>query len=330
MNQQSREVFPSQSWLTLNWVYTYRYPYEDAIMSYNKSPAKPVLYGEGGYEYCPWSGDYSDNRTRKQAYLCSPISGAAGHGYGCWGVWDHGVFSSWTWQSVIDSPGAYQMGYWKNFFQSFNWWTLVPDYSGNVMTSSKNSGFNATACAKTADNRIVVVYVPYSRTITINMSSLAGTAVAKWYDPTTSGSYRSIGTFGNSGTRNFTTPGNNSRGHADWVLLLDARSTTAAADISEAEISVPVTEALPLMGAERSVYNAADSTVVFNFGNDLEKAAVEIYSVAGTLIQKIESDGTQAVWNIDRDIASGIYVYTITVKRGESAVTKKGTIIITR
>jgi hypothetical protein len=49
--------------------------------------------------------------------------------------------------------------------------------------------------------------------------------LARWFDPTT-GVYQSISgsPFANSGSRQFTAPGNNSGGNQDWVLVLQAGS----------------------------------------------------------------------------------------------------------
>jgi hypothetical protein len=65
--------------------------------------------------------------------------------------------------------------------------------------------------------------MPTARTITVNMASLRASANAKWFDPA-KGVYTTIpgGPFENTGTRQFTPPGNNQDGNSDWVLLLDA------------------------------------------------------------------------------------------------------------
>ena len=75
--------------------------------------------------------------------------------------------------------------------------------------------------------RLCVAYLPTARTITVNMASLKGTANAKWFDPT-NGNYTTIpgGPFANTGTRQFTPPGNNHDGDGDWVLVLDASGST--------------------------------------------------------------------------------------------------------
>jgi hypothetical protein len=80
------------------------------------------------------------------------------------------------------------------------------------------------ATATAPDRAWLVAYVPPKHTgsFTVDMGALAGPARARWFDPT-SAAYSDIGTgLPNSGGRSFTTPGNNSRGEADWVLVIDA------------------------------------------------------------------------------------------------------------
>jgi len=65
--------------------------------------------------------------------------------------------------------------------------------------------------------------MPTSRTITVDMTKLGAAAYAQWYDPS-NGSFTAIAgsPLANSGTRNFTPPGNNGDGDGDWVLVLEA------------------------------------------------------------------------------------------------------------
>ena len=68
-----------------------------------------------------------------------------------------------------------------------------------------------------------MAYCPKSATITADLSKLSGPVKARWYDPTT-GKFREIAgsPFSNSGLQGFSTPGNNSTGDDDWVLVLEA------------------------------------------------------------------------------------------------------------
>ena len=66
-----------------------------------------------------------------------------------------------------------------------------------------------------------MAYCGASATLTVAMTNFAGPVTARWYDPT-AGTFTSISgsPFANTGSRNFTTPGNNSDGDPDWVLVL--------------------------------------------------------------------------------------------------------------
>ncbi len=75
--------------------------------------------------------------------------------------------------------------------------------------------------ARTDDGKLVIAYLPTSRTITVNMTKLSGQALARWFDPT-SGTYTAAAgsRLPNVGRRQFTSPGKNADGDDDWVLVL--------------------------------------------------------------------------------------------------------------
>jgi collagenase-like protein with putative collagen-binding domain len=57
--------------------------------------------------------------------------------------------------------------------------------------------------------------------VTVEMGKFDGSVTAKWYDPTSGNSNTIAGSpFANTGSHGFSTPGNNSAGDPDWVLLL--------------------------------------------------------------------------------------------------------------
>jgi len=58
---------------------------------------------------------------------------------------------------------------------------------------------------------------------------MSGPARARWFDPTNA-AYVNIGTgLANAGSRSFTTPGNNSTGAKDWVLVVDISNASPPA-----------------------------------------------------------------------------------------------------
>src|SRR5262249_31047407 len=103
------------------------------------------------------------------------------------------------------------------------------------------TNYYATA-ARTSNGQYVVVYMPSPRTVTIDMTKLAGSPVtAKWYNPA-SGNYTTIGTnYSNTGSQSFTPPAAtpeqindcndaDSSKCADWALLLSTTSGGGAGD----------------------------------------------------------------------------------------------------
>jgi hypothetical protein len=117
-----------------------------------------------------------------------------------------------------------------NLFSSRAWYNLVPDTNHVVVTSGygtfeNNSGTIGAdtylTAASTADGTLAIAYMPTVRTITVNLARFSGVVTVQWYDPS-SGAYIPItgSPFSNTGTQNFTPPGNNRAGDTDWVLVL--------------------------------------------------------------------------------------------------------------
>ncbi|HMD31912.1 MAG TPA: putative collagen-binding domain-containing protein, partial [Candidatus Acidoferrales bacterium] len=81
----------------------------------------------------------------------------------------------------------------------------------------------ATYCTTSwiTNGSMALTYCPNAATLTVNLAEFSGPVTAQWYDPS-NGVYTPISgsPFANSGTRQFTTPGNNHDGNADWVLVL--------------------------------------------------------------------------------------------------------------
>jgi hypothetical protein len=174
----------------------------------------------------------------------------SGNGY----VWP---FNS-QWRTHLDTQGSRDMARLNAFIASIAWYKLVPSglagmrtlvTAGGSSTSASSyvaaalaglralvtAGGSSTrassyvAAASAPDGTLLVAYVPPSHTgsVSLDMGAMSGTTRARWFDPT-SATYTTIAAaLVNSGTRSFTTPGNNSAGNADWVLVLDRSNSTA-------------------------------------------------------------------------------------------------------
>jgi len=130
-----------------------------------------------------------------------------------------------TWQQALSSPGSQSMTHLWKLFTSRNWWQLQPDASNFVLVGGLGSEQERAVAAVADDRQFAVAYLPTARTITMNLDGLAGPLIsAEWYDPS-SGTYQpaSGSPFAASGTQTFKSPGRNSGGADDWVLVLNSR-----------------------------------------------------------------------------------------------------------
>jgi Putative collagen-binding domain of a collagenase/Protein of unknown function (DUF4038) len=242
--------------IELDAAYTYFPTYAQVLREYNRPKFKPVVLIEGNYESEHLSavdGGPTQN-LRKQEHW-TMLSGATGQVYGNYYTWR----LSKGWESNIDTAGVNHLCHMAELFLLRRWYDLLPDQRHNVLVGGygkfsetvgklsirlekypsfirqisarvrKSFGWgsiepNAYATATgTSDGSLVMAYIPPARTVTIDMSRLAGPTTVPWYDPT-SGSYAEVvgSPFTNVGKKEYTTPERNNDGDSDWVLLLDA------------------------------------------------------------------------------------------------------------
>ena len=215
----------------LDGVYTYNPTYAQVLKSYNRKYPLPVFMLEANYEFESLAGPVTTAPIlRKQEYW-TILSGACGQLYGNHHTWtfDNG------WQKFLDTPGANQMPILKAFFEGRAWYRLVPDQDHSVVTAGygkfSSEGHVADndylTVARTDDGALVLAYTPVARKFTVAMGKLRAPATARWFDPA-SGAYTAVAgsPFPNSGAHEFETPGKNSAGDADWVLVLEVQATS--------------------------------------------------------------------------------------------------------
>jgi hypothetical protein len=218
--------FDSRCEIDLGYSY---YPSYDIILDeYAKTPAKPVHLGEANYEGESLQGYTSTPFVIRKQMWWAVTSGANGHFYCNVDIWH--FLSGWASRLTPTSyPGLGHVAHLTALCNEWGWQTWVPDTGSVILTAGRGTYANgnsgsintndyATACAN-PDHSVVVVYIPTSRQITIDMSQLAGsTARCRWYNPQ-DGTYTAIGTYSCSSTRNFTPPDAN-----DWALVIDRAS----------------------------------------------------------------------------------------------------------
>ena len=208
---------------TLAGAYDYYCAYAESLDQYNYPSPVPVFFEEGFYEY---GGTVHNLRT--QAWWVALAGATAGQMYGSLNIYP---FAS-GWKSYLDTTGVTEFGYLRSLLTSIKWYNLIPDQSHTIVTSgygTLDSGQDGN-CINTndyvttsylADGTGSVSYIPQGATVVVDLSKFSGSVTAKWYDPTSGSSNTISGSpFANTGTQSFSTPGTNSSGDPDWVLLL--------------------------------------------------------------------------------------------------------------
>lgn len=236
------------TYTTLSSAYTYYPTYYEVNAEATSSVATvPAILEETYYE----GGNYGNltpttatNLMLRAAAYWTVLSGGLG-GY-LYGNNNYLTFGT-GWQTGIDTTAVTHLGYWKSFILSFsNWQTLAYDSGHAICTSgygtasggpSGTPGFgtgnmstdNYSTCSRTSNGALALCYDPQGNALTIALSWFGAPLTARWYDPTNN-TFSSISgsPFANVGSHSFSTPGNNSAGDPDWVLVLALAPPAAA------------------------------------------------------------------------------------------------------
>ncbi|MGB6833160.1 MAG: DUF4038 domain-containing protein [Candidatus Acidiferrum sp.] len=230
--------------MNLNAVYTYGvlgHPgatYDEARAAFAHSPSRPGYLIETGYEDERWfPGDPAS--VRMYEYYAILGGSTAGGFFGNRDVWkfatdrwwfDPDEFGHGKWTEAMESTGTYDFVYLGRLLDELPWQNLVPsELAGMKKLITAGEGNYGTidyvVAEATPDGTTLLAYIPPSGkgpvTITVDMTALSGYSQGSWFDPS-SGKYTEIAgaPISNVGSRDFTSPGLNSRGDADWVLLL--------------------------------------------------------------------------------------------------------------
>lgn len=119
------------------------------------------------------------------------------------------------------------MGIMRRLFELFAWETLVPDQS--VIAKGQGPEEHHAQAARACDSSFAMVYLPMGDPVSIRMDVISDEGnvpvLARWFDPS-NGTWTSVGSFSNSGTREFVPP---TRGeNNDWVLVLQSEQKSEA------------------------------------------------------------------------------------------------------
>lgn len=140
--------------------------------------------------------DITATDIRNAAYwsvLSTPVAGIT---YGANGIWpwlrdgelilNHGATGeeSSRWYKAINLPGSVQTGYLANFMRSLPWWLLVPAPELLVDQPGERDARQFISASKTADEKLIVVYVPNALSVKI-LNRLQYRYRARQFDPVT-------------------------------------------------------------------------------------------------------------------------------------------------
>ena len=235
--------FHDDEWLDFNMrqnghVAEFTGRYDQTRADYDRTPVKPVLDGEPIYEDHPVSFDakrlgHSISSDVRRPLYWNLFTGAFGHTYG-----HHSVWQMWTparkpvnnpllpWDEAIDQPGASQMQHGRALVESRPFLSRVPDpdviVTGRVPTSVPGAGRYQFTSTRDTDRTYAMVYAPVGRPFTVRMSVITGSKVKAWWFNPRTGAATAIGTFPNTGEREFTPPDKGEM--LDWILVLDDES----------------------------------------------------------------------------------------------------------
>jgi hypothetical protein len=212
----SSSFIHDEPWLDFNMIQTwlhYELVHEMVAADYARTPPKPVVMAEGGYEGAQSGKVHTPHLVRKQAYWSCLAGGY--HSYGYNDNWE----SPRTWRTWIESPGAAHVGVCRQVLTGLSeWWGRVPDQS--LFAGGAGSGMTLNVAARSSARDWALAYLSSNAPATIRMDGVVAGAQAEasWIDPT-SGARTPIGSFPCAERRTFSPPD----GWEDALLLLEPK-----------------------------------------------------------------------------------------------------------
>jgi hypothetical protein len=196
-SNSSFKDLPGHSWYGAQWS-----PAKNAQLAFSiakdfwkNGQGKPVVNYEGHYDHL-WTNEFGSRMQGWTAYL----NGMFGYGYGAEDIWlynstydldKESVVYGITitiedkkarWDESLEFPSAYQMGFMHNFFNSFDWWNLIPRFDDVAWFSNDSSFYSVSS----RNNDIYIAYFYNSTKKTGTLKGLANmNYISQWYNPIT-------------------------------------------------------------------------------------------------------------------------------------------------
>lgn len=268
-----------------NNCYSYNVTYYGIEKAYLESSPLAVIQLDGYFYqggpsgvYSGGSGAFAYDRASRQDAWHALSSGARGVVQGSEGIWQ------WTSTSLSSSGTEWyyvnNAGVLRSVMESLSGWNLlVPDTSSALVTSGR--GTHATSlssgggggqyevaftdtyisASRTPDSgsgsSLAVIYFSHATTIGIDQTKMVSGYTATWVDPVSGAKHSTTP----GASYNSATPGNNSKGDPDWVLVLARASAhTSAATL----VVTPTLTAGRKRGHVRNAVKAVTPSFVSN------------------------------------------------------------------
>jgi uncharacterized protein DUF4038/collagenase-like protein with putative collagen-binding domain len=201
--------------INLVGVYTYQFVLQNCRDARADLPRRPTYLIETCYEGETIQGCSGSAGEVRRRQWWGMLGCGAGEIAGNFKIWK---FAS-GWPQQLGSKVSLAEQRLLATAQLMAWQTLDLD---DALVADRGTGYSEIAAARTADGKHALVYVPPdgAATFTVDLGRMAGPVTAVWQDPTTDHSVAAGD--GLTGSHGFTTPGDNSGGDGDWVLVLSS------------------------------------------------------------------------------------------------------------
>jgi hypothetical protein len=239
--RSSSQWFQADDWLNFNMIQsghtTMNRNYDIVAADYQKTPTKPVVDGEGGYEgivdAMVSGGKIQPQDVRRIAY-CAVFAGAAGYTYGANGLFGAtdraparpaATQPAAPWQQALQLPAGAQMQHLRALIESRPMLLRIPD-QWLIVNDPMGTTSRIQAC-RASDGSYALIYTAAGSKLTVRLvdriyEKVSGQTIkAYWYDPR-QGTATVIGSLAKKTTMEFTPPTSGSGN--DWVLVLDDQS----------------------------------------------------------------------------------------------------------
>lgn len=237
--QGSAQYFHDEPWLDFNMRQNSHLPeykcYAETLTDYRRTPAKPVIDGEGIYEDHPVAFNAAERGHSvagdiRRAFYWDLFNGAFGCVYGHHSIWQmyqpgkkpiNAPLMPWT--DALSAPGSSQGQHARWLLESRPFLTRIPDPNLLVeqepVTAWPGTGVYHFSATRDESGSYAMVYAPVGRSFSVRLDQLSGETIRAWWFDPRNGSARLIGEFPKAATKQFTppTPGE----LLDWILVLD-------------------------------------------------------------------------------------------------------------